>query len=130
VSFRFTITIRRGGRISRNVVRSKKIGKEGREWLRRNYALRIAELPYYRYFGDKHISLKFNADTPDESMRIGSIIIRCYEFDKTLVFGQETPHYAPRNLPKGGWVVLRDPEGKGPNISLDNYPEKRTGKTA
>ena len=30
--------------------------------------------------------------------------------------------------PKGGWVVLRDPEGKGPNISLDKYPEYRDGK--
>jgi catechol 2,3-dioxygenase-like lactoylglutathione lyase family enzyme len=61
-------------------------------------------------------------------MRIGSIVIRCYEFDKMLAFWQEALHYVPRNPPKGGWVVLRDPEGRGPNLSLDKYPEKRSGK--
>jgi hypothetical protein len=25
-------------------------------------------------------------------------------------------------------VILRDPEGKGPNVSLDRVPEKRSGK--
>ena len=27
-------------------------------------------------------------------------------------------------------MVLRDPEGRGPNVSLDHIPEKRTGKEA
>jgi catechol 2,3-dioxygenase-like lactoylglutathione lyase family enzyme len=61
-------------------------------------------------------------------MRIGSIVIRCYEFDKMLAFWQEALHYVPREPAKGGWVVLRDPTGRGPNVSLDKYPEKRTGK--
>lgn len=61
-------------------------------------------------------------------MRIGSIVIRCYEFDKMAAFWQEALHYVPREPAKGGWVVLRDPHGQGPNISLDKYPEKRTGK--
>ena len=61
-------------------------------------------------------------------MKIGSIVIRCYEFDRMLAFWQEALHYVPRNPAKGGWVVLRDPEGKGPNLSLDKYPEKRSGK--
>jgi hypothetical protein len=26
------------------------------------------------------------------------------------------------------FVVLRDPEGRGPNVSLDQAPEKRSGK--
>ncbi|HZD12698.1 MAG TPA: VOC family protein [Candidatus Binatus sp.] len=61
-------------------------------------------------------------------MRIGSIVIRCYEFDKMYEFWKEALHYAPKNPPKNGWVILRDPERKGPNISLDQHPDQRTGK--
>ncbi len=61
-------------------------------------------------------------------MRIGSIVIRCYEFDKMLAFWQEALHYVPREQPEEGWVVLRDPEGRGPNLSLERVPERRTGK--
>ena len=61
-------------------------------------------------------------------MKIGSIVIRCYEFGKMLAFWQEALRYVPREPAKGGWVVLRDPEGRGPNVSLDQVPEKRTGK--
>ncbi|MGH2362667.1 MAG: VOC family protein [bacterium] len=61
-------------------------------------------------------------------MKIGSIVIRCCEFDKMLAFWQEALHYVPREPAKDGWVVLRDPEGRGPNVSLDRVPEKRSGK--
>jgi hypothetical protein len=61
-------------------------------------------------------------------IKIGSIVIRCYEFEKMLVFWQQALHYVPREPAKNGWVVLRDPEGKGANISLDRVSEKRTGK--
>jgi hypothetical protein len=61
-------------------------------------------------------------------MKIGSIVIRCYEFDKMSAFWEEALHYTPREPAKDGWVVLRDPEGKGPNLSLDQCPERRSGK--
>ena len=61
-------------------------------------------------------------------MKIGSIVVRCYEFDKMLVFWQKALGYVPREPAKGGWVVLRDPERRGPNLSLDKIPEKRSGK--
>ena len=61
-------------------------------------------------------------------MKIGSIVVNCYEFDKTLAFWQQALHYVPRAPAKGGWIVLRDPEGKGPNLSLNQVPDKRTGK--
>ncbi len=61
-------------------------------------------------------------------MKIGSIVIHCYEFDKMLIFWQEALHYVPREPATDGWVVLRDPIGKGPNISLQKVPQKRTGK--
>ena len=61
-------------------------------------------------------------------MKIGSIVIRCYEFDRMLAFWQEALGYMPREPAQGGWVVLRDPEGRGPNLSLDRTGERRTGK--
>jgi catechol 2,3-dioxygenase-like lactoylglutathione lyase family enzyme len=61
-------------------------------------------------------------------MKIGSIVIKCYEFDKMLAFWQEALHYVPREPPESGWVVLQDPTRKGPNISLDRVPERRAGK--
>ena len=61
-------------------------------------------------------------------MRIGSIVVRCFEFEKMLAFWQQALHYIPREPAEGGWVVLRDPEGKGPNLSLDQVLEKRSGK--
>jgi hypothetical protein len=45
-----------------------------------------------------------------------------------LTFWQEVLHYVPREPAQGGWVVLRDPGGRGPNVSLDRVPEPRTGK--
>jgi catechol 2,3-dioxygenase-like lactoylglutathione lyase family enzyme len=65
-------------------------------------------------------------------MKIGSIVVRCYEFDKMLAFWQEALHYVPREPPEDGWVVLCDPERRGPNISLDQVPEplEPLGKTS
>ena len=61
-------------------------------------------------------------------MKVGSIVIRCYEFDKMMAFWQQALHYVPREPAKGGWVVLRDPAGRGPNVSLDQVAERRVGK--
>lgn len=61
-------------------------------------------------------------------MKIGSIVTRCYEFDKMWRFWQEALHYVYRQPPQGGWVVLTDPKGKGPNLSFDQAPERRSGK--
>lgn len=61
-------------------------------------------------------------------MKIGSIVIRCYEFDKMLAFWRQALGYVPREPPTSGWVVLRDPQGKGPNLSLNRVSEKRSGK--
>jgi len=61
-------------------------------------------------------------------MKIGSIVIRCYEFDQMLAFWQQALHYVPREPATGGWVVLRDPQGNGPNLSLNRVSERRSGK--
>ena len=54
-------------------------------------------------------------------MKIGSVVIRCYEFDEMLAFWREALHYAPR-----------EPAGRGPNVSLDQVSEPfgRIGKTS
>ncbi|HKW32472.1 MAG TPA: VOC family protein [Candidatus Acidoferrum sp.] len=61
-------------------------------------------------------------------MRIGSIVVRCYEFDKMLRFWQQVLGYVPRETPTDSWVVPRDPSGKGPNLSLERVAERRLGK--
>jgi catechol 2,3-dioxygenase-like lactoylglutathione lyase family enzyme len=59
-------------------------------------------------------------------MKIGSIVIRCKKFDEMLAFWQEALHYVPKAPAKGGWVILRDPEGRGPNVSLDKDPDEKS----
>jgi hypothetical protein len=61
-------------------------------------------------------------------MKIGSIVIDCNEFDKMFTFWQEALHYAPRKPPQGNWVVLHDPKGRNPNISLNRVSTKRRGR--
>ena len=51
-------------------------------------------------------------------MKIGSIVIHCHDFDRTVAFWQTALHYVPREPAKDDWVVLRDPEDKGPNLSF------------
>jgi hypothetical protein len=57
-------------------------------------------------------------------MKIGSIVIACYEFDKMLSFWQQAFHYVPGSPAENGWVILCDPKGQMPNISLDQIPKK------
>ena len=54
-----------------------------------------------------------------EKLKIDSIVLRCYEFDKMLTFWQEALHYVTQSPVEGGWVILRNPEGSRPNESLD-----------
>jgi hypothetical protein len=61
-------------------------------------------------------------------MKIGSIVIRCYQFDKMMAFWREALHYVPREPAVNGWVVLSDPKKRGPNVSLDQVPDRRLAK--
>ena len=58
-------------------------------------------------------------------MRVGSIVLRCVRFDELLAFWQVALGYVPREPPQDGWVVLTDPTGAGPNISLDQVAADR-----
>ena len=43
-------------------------------------------------------------------------------------FWREALHYVPREPAEDDWVVLRDPDGRNVNVSLQAVPEKRVGK--
>ena len=58
-------------------------------------------------------------------MKIGSIVIRCYEFDRMLAFWQEASTTFPREPVDDGWVVFPDPAGRGPNMSLERFQNLR-----
>jgi catechol 2,3-dioxygenase-like lactoylglutathione lyase family enzyme len=59
------------------------------------------------------------------AMKIGSIVIHCHEFDRTVAFWKAALHYVPREPGHGGWIVLRDPSGKGPNLSFQARDRRR-----
>lgn len=59
-------------------------------------------------------------------MRIGSIVIDCRDFETMMRFWEEALHYVPREPATPGWVVLKDPEGKSPNVSVNLDPELDT----
>jgi len=62
-----------------------------------------------------------------EHVQIGSIVIRCYEFERMLQFWQPALHYVIGHTDHD-FVILEDPDGKGPNVSLDQAPARRAGK--
>jgi catechol 2,3-dioxygenase-like lactoylglutathione lyase family enzyme len=63
---------------------------------------------------------------PDQAV-IGSIVILCCEFERMLRFWEQALRYEVMHR-NGDFVILRDPHGKGPNVSLDRVPTRRTGK--
>ena len=60
-------------------------------------------------------------------MRIGAIVIHCYEFDRMVEFWSQALNYVPREPAAGGWVVLTDPKRRGPNLSFQqrDHPKGR-----
>ena len=62
-------------------------------------------------------------------MRVGAIVIHCYEFDRMVDFWSHALNYVPREPAAGGWVVLTDPKRRGPNLSFQqrDHPKARRG---
>jgi catechol 2,3-dioxygenase-like lactoylglutathione lyase family enzyme len=64
-----------------------------------------------------------------ERVAIGAIVIRCFEYDRMFAFWQAALGYEIEHAdPNGGFVILHDPGGQGPNISIDQAPARRSGK--
>jgi hypothetical protein len=60
---------------------------------------------------------------PDRGVRIGSIVIDCDDFSRMMAFWKAALRYESREPPEPGWVVLQDPTGRGPNLSLNRTGE-------
>ncbi len=69
--------------------------------------------------------LRHGLSKSNVSMRIGSIVIDCRDFHRMSIFWQEALRYVPRDPPEESWVILRDPAGRSPNVSVNRDPEKR-----
>jgi catechol 2,3-dioxygenase-like lactoylglutathione lyase family enzyme len=54
---------------------------------------------------------------------VGAIVIDCRDLPRMVAFWQEALHYVPREPPDPDGVVLKDPEGQGPNVSLNRTTE-------
>ena len=60
-------------------------------------------------------------------MRIGSVVIDVEDFPRMMTFWREALGYAPGRPPAADdpFVILKDPEGKGPNVSIDGMEPYR-----
>ena len=54
---------------------------------------------------------------------IGSIVVECRDFVRMIEFWTAALGYEAREPPSDDWVVLVDPHGKGPNVSLQKVAE-------
>jgi len=68
------------------------------------------------------------AKVPGESGRpgklwIGSIVLDCTDLARMMAFWREALHYVPREPPEPDGVVLKDPDGQGPNLTLNRSSE-------
>jgi predicted enzyme related to lactoylglutathione lyase len=61
------------------------------------------------------------------TVRVGSIVIDVDDFDRMMAFWQAALRYVPgRSVdPKDPFVILKDPGGRGPNVSIDAMPPER-----
>jgi hypothetical protein len=62
------------------------------------------------------------------ALTIGSIVVDCNDFPVMMAFWEAALRYAHREPVEDGFVILRDPAGLGPNVSIDRVPEPRSGK--
>ena len=61
-------------------------------------------------------------------VRVGSVVIDCNDFRRMRAFWQQALGYEPKWLVEDDFVILRDPEGRHVNVSLQKVPEPRVGK--
>jgi catechol 2,3-dioxygenase-like lactoylglutathione lyase family enzyme len=67
--------------------------------------------------------------TDADRVSIGSIVVRCFEFESMVAFWRAALGYEVGHAdPNGGFVILRDPRGRGSNLSLDQTAAPRSGK--
>ena len=62
------------------------------------------------------------------ALTIGSVVVDCNDFPAMMAFWEAAIRYTHREPVEDGFVILRDPSGGGPNVSIDRVPEPRVGK--
>jgi predicted enzyme related to lactoylglutathione lyase len=64
--------------------------------------------------------MTLGASSPGQHRRIwiGSIVLDCNDLPRMIAFWQEAVGYVPREPAEPDGVVLKDPEGQGPNLAL------------
>jgi predicted enzyme related to lactoylglutathione lyase len=62
------------------------------------------------------------------AIKIGSIVIHCFEFYRMIDFWKNALNYNLRETPTDDWAVLTDSQGKGPNLSFQKRETKRQKK--
>ena len=62
-------------------------------------------------------------------LKIGSVVINCRDFESTYRFWQQALRYETREEhPTPDFVILRDPAGAGPNVSVQETDELKFGR--
>lgn len=61
-------------------------------------------------------------------LKMGSFVIHCRDFDQTVAFWQDALGYEPRSPAGEDWVVLKDPGGTLPNVSVQGTEELHFGR--
>jgi catechol 2,3-dioxygenase-like lactoylglutathione lyase family enzyme len=65
---------------------------------------------------------------PEARIRVGSIVFNCDDFSTMEKFWRGALRYVPRDPPDpdaGSFIVLKDPDGQGPNVSIDRGEPER-----
>jgi catechol 2,3-dioxygenase-like lactoylglutathione lyase family enzyme len=57
-------------------------------------------------------------------LRVGSIVLRVDDLPRQVAFWTAALGYEPRTGDSDDFVLLRPPDGQGPNLSLDRVPSK------
>jgi catechol 2,3-dioxygenase-like lactoylglutathione lyase family enzyme len=61
--------------------------------------------------------------SPPGRLWVGSIVVEVREFAQSIDFWCAALGYEARQPPSDDWVVLTDPHGSGPNLSLQKVPD-------
>ncbi len=54
---------------------------------------------------------------------VGSVVVDCTDLERMVAFWRAALHYVPRESPEEDGVVLKDPAGIGPNLTLTRSSE-------
>jgi hypothetical protein len=58
-----------------------------------------------------------------DKLWVGAVVIDCHDLARMIRFWSQALHYVPRDPLEADGVVLKDPTGNGPNLSLNRTAE-------